>query len=146
MHRFTTNRGIELIQKFEGFMPTQYICVGNYPTIGYGHKLLETEKYDNISQDFAKEILLKDLFAAEKAVIKYINVPLDDNQFDALVSFTFNLGPSALQRSTLRQKINYNLYAEAADEFLKWVYAGTKKLNGLILRRIAESKLFLGLL
>ena len=142
MHRFTTRTGIELIKKFEGFMATKYLCAGNHWTIGYGHKLSANETYDNISKTMADEILQKDLFIAERAVIQYINIPLENNQFDALVSFTFNVGLGALQRSTLRQKVNYQLYEEAALEFLKWIYVGTKQINGLILRRTAESRLF----
>jgi lysozyme len=142
MHRFTTQTGINLIKNFEGFMPVKYLCAGNYWTIGYGHKLSKNERYHKISQDLAEEILLQDLFIAERAVLQYINAPLLDNQFDALVSFTFNAGAAALQRSTLRQKVNYQLYDEAAEEFLKWVYVGTKKLRGLMLRRRAESRLF----
>ena len=94
----------------------------------------------------AEEILMMDLHRIESAIINYINVELNDNQFDALVSFTFNLGPAALQRSGLRQKINYSLYDEAKEEFLKWVYIGSKKLQGLIYRRKAESNLFAGYL
>jgi lysozyme len=142
MHRFTTKIGIDLIKSFEGFVSTKYLCAGNRWTIGYGHKLSEYDKYEEISKDMAEEILSKDLFIAERAVIKYINTPLLDRQFDALVSFTFNVGEAALQRSTLRQKVNYQLYEEAAQEFLKWVHVGTKKLHGLVLRRRAESKLF----
>ncbi len=91
----------------------------------------------------AEEILAKDLFKAEKSVIRLINSPLNENQFAALVSFTFNIGGAALQRSTLRQKINYGNHQECSYEFLRWVYAGGKKIPGLILRRHAESKLFL---
>ena len=61
-------------------------------------------------------------------MLKYINVGINDDQFAALVSFTFNVGAAALQRSTLRQKINYGYYEDGAKEFLKWVYAGGGKL------------------
>jgi lysozyme len=142
MHRYVTKLGIEFIKKHESFSSVKYICAGGYPTIGYGHKLLPTEQYDTLSHSMAENILIADLRKFERAVLKYIDNELNDNQFDALVSFTFNLGPAALQRSTLRQKINYGLYLEASREFLKWVYAGGMVLNGLIKRRVAESNLF----
>lgn len=142
MHRFTSLKGIELIKKFEGFSTVKYFCSGGFATIGYGHKLLPTEHFNFISKEHANELLIKDLIAIENNVIKYINVPLTNNQFDALVSFTFNLGAAALQRSTLRQKINYHQYFEAGQEFLKWVYVRGKILNGLFKRRLAEKELF----
>lgn len=143
MHRFTNPRGIELIKYFEGFKPEPYICAGGYLTIGYGHKLLPSDRYSKISEEKAEIILKKDLLRSERAVLKYINNSLSDNQFAALVSFTFNLGGAALQRSILRQKINYDLYKEAGKEFTKWVYAGGKRLPGLVKRRKSEKKLFL---
>jgi len=144
MHRFTTHKGIELIKFFEGFSPTPYMCPGRCLTIGYGHKLLPSDRYNRLTAEKAQEILLKDLIKIERSVIKYIEVPLKDHQFDALVSFAFNLGPAALQRSTLRQKINYHQYDEAKDEFLRWIYADGKKVHGLVRRRKAERALFSG--
>lgn len=143
MHRFVNNYGIELIKELEGFKGQAYMCSGGYLTIGYGHKLLPSDRYNKISKETAESILRKDLLRIERAVIKYIEVPLLDDQFTSLVSFAFNLGPAALQRSSLRQKINYNLPLEAGDEFLKWVYAGGKKMPGLLRRRKIERKLFL---
>jgi len=142
MHRFTNKKGIELIKNFEGFKAEPYVCAGGFLTIGYGHKLLPSDRYQVITESKAEEVLLKDLLKSERAVLKYITVELTDNQFAALVSFTFNLGPAALQRSILRQKINYELYHEAAKEFMKWVYAGGRKLTGLVYRRKIESRLF----
>lgn len=71
-------------------------------------------------------------------MLRLIKVPLTDGQFDALVSFTFNLGSGALQRSTLRRKVNREEHADVPREFLRWVWAGGKKLKGLIKRREAE--------
>lgn len=142
MHRFTNIKGIELIKQFEGFKPEPYVCSGGYLTIGYGHKLLPSDNYKTINIEKAGVILENDLRRVERAVIKYIDSNINDDQFAALVSFTFNLGPAALQRSTLRQKINYGLYDEIEQEFLKWVYAGGRKLVGLVKRRRVESDLF----
>jgi lysozyme len=143
MHRFTNIKGIELIKHFEGFKSEAYICAGGHLTIGYGHKIQAREKFGTISLREAEDILAKDLIYSERAVIKYIDTSLHDNQFAALVSFTFNMGGGALQRSILRQKVNYGLNKEAGREFLRWVYAGGKRLQGLVLRRSVERNLFL---
>lgn len=142
-HRTTTGKGIELIKQFEGFKPRPYVCSGGFLTIGYGHKILPSDKYNNITPERAELILLKDLLRMERAVLKYIDNELNDDQFASLVSFTFNLGPAALQRSALRQKINYGDYNAAANEFNKWVYAGGRKIMGLVRRRKVERDLFM---
>ena len=134
--------GLNFIKLYEGFRSKLYRCAAGYKTIGFGHRLLAHEQYTEISYVEAEKILRKDLLITEKAVIRNINVALSNNQFAALVSFTFNLGGSTLQRSTLRQKINYGLYQEAGEEFLKWIYIGTRSTQSLLKRRIAEHKLF----
>ncbi len=142
--RKTNQLGVDLIKSFEGFEPETYLDIVGVPTIGYGHVLLPGETFpDGISEVQAEEILCRDLYKAEKTVLRNVNVPLTDNQFAALVSFVFNLGGSALQRSTLRQKLNRLEYEEAANEFRKWVMASGKKIKGLIRRREAERSLFL---
>jgi lysozyme len=143
MHRSITGKGIQLIKQFEGFKPEPYVCSGGFLTIGYGHKLLPSDRYNYLTPERAEVILLKDLLRVERAVIKYINVELNDDQFISLVSFTFNLGNAALQRSTLRQKINYGDYNAASKEFSRWVYAGGRKIMGLVRRRKIEKDLFL---
>lgn len=146
-HRFTTKAGIELVKYFESFSSKIYICPGGYPTVGFGHVVLanEGDKFaKGISKDEAEEILKKDLFKAERSVLRLINIPLTDGQFDALVSFVFNVGGGALQRSTLRMKLNRGEdKEEVAQEFLRWIYAGGRKLRGLIRRRMAEKEMFL---
>jgi lysozyme len=144
----TSPNGIELIKRFEGFSPTPYFCPANYLTIGYGHVITEkdihiTSKKTEISKLQAEEILRKDLIKFENSISKLITASLTQNQFDALVSFTFNLGAGALQRSTLRQQINRCEHISASQEFLKWVYAGGRKLSGLMARRQAESGLYI---
>ena len=89
-------------------------------------------------------LLLKDIIPVERSIIRLIHVPLEIYQFDALVDFVFNLGSGALQRSTLRQKLNRGEYADAALEFPKWIYAGGRPLKGLIRRRNVEQALFEG--
>lgn len=144
MTRKINKVGLDIIKKFEGFNSSVYICAGGYKTIGYGHKIEANEKFSTITEEEAEKLLQKDLERAEKGVCQYIRPGISDNQFSALVSFAFNLGNAALQRSCLRQKINYGSNAEdILYEFRKWVYAGGKKLLGLLRRREAEASLFL---
>jgi len=97
---------------------------------------------DGIDDAQAIELLEKDVASAERAVLRFITVPLTDGQFDALVSFTFNLGAGALQRSTLRRKVNREEHDDVPAEFMKWVWAGGSKLKGLVKRRKAEVKIY----
>ena len=143
--RHITQAGIDLIKQFEGFSPTIYICPAGYPTIGYGHvvKPQEREQFaGGISTEQAEALLRQDVQTAERAVLRLITVPLTDGQFDALVSFTFNLGAGALQRSTLRRKVNRGDHAALPSEFRKWVWAGGSKLEGLVRRRNEEANLY----
>jgi len=141
--RHATEDGLRLIRRFEGFSATPYVCPAGYLTVGYGHVVKNPDAFRQpITEDEATEILAVDVETAERAVLRLISVPLTDGQFDALVSFTFNLGAGALQRSTLRRKINRENHEDAADEFLRWVWAGGRKLNGLIRRRQAEAILY----
>ncbi len=144
--RKITNQGLELIKSFESFFPIIYICPAGYPTIGYGHVVLENEREKfakGINRSQALNLLEADIASASKSVLRLINVPLTDGQFDALVSFTFNLGGGALQRSTLRRKVNRQEHEDVPAEFLKWVWAGGKKLDGLAKRRNFERLLYL---
>lgn len=139
--RHVTEEGLNLIKRFEGFSSTIYICPAGYPTIGYGHVVLAHEREQfaaGITQAEATELLRKDVSIAERAVLRLISVPLTDGQFDALVSFTFNLGAGALQRSTLRRKVNRGEHEGVPAELLKWVWAAGKRLPGLVRRRQAE--------
>jgi len=139
--RHVTEEGLNLIKRFEGFSSTIYICPAGYPTIGYGHVVLAHEQdqfASGTTQAEAAELLRKDVRIAERAVLRLISVPLTDGQFDALVSFTFNLGAGALQRSTLRLKANRGEHESVPAELMKWVWAAGKKLPGLVRRRQAE--------
>lgn len=138
-----TKQGLRLIQEFEGFSPTVYMCAGGYPTIGYGHVVLMGESFSTlISKHEAEQLLRQDVRSAENAVLRHIQIPLTQGQFDALVSFTFNLGAGALQRSTLRRKVNRGSHGDVPREFRRWVYAGGKRLRGLVRRREAEACLY----
>jgi lysozyme len=139
--RHVTDKGLALIRRFEGFSPTVYLCPGGWPTIGYGHVFREAERErfaSGINEDEAEELLRRDVSKAERAVLRLITVPLTDGQFDAMVSFAFNLGGGALQRSTLRRKVNRGEHSGVPAEFRNWIWAGGRKLKGLVRRREAE--------
>ena len=141
--RHITQEGLDLIKRFEGFSPTIYTCPAGYPTIGYGHLVRDRERdrfTGGISREEAEELLKRDVLWAERGVLRLISVPLTDGQFDALVSFTFNLGTGALQRSTLRRKVNRKEHGEVPGEFMRWVWAGNRKLRGLVVRRAHEAR------
>ncbi len=139
--RHISKQGLDLICRFEGFSPVIYICPAGYPTIGYGHLITEANKeqfLDGVDEDEALDLLRSDVAKAERAVLRLIAVPLTQGQFDALVSFAFNLGSGALQRSTLRRKVNREEHDDVPAELMKWVWAGGRKLKGLVKRRKAE--------
>src|SRR5574343_602999 len=139
----TSAAGIRLIKHFEGFRSHPYQCQAGVWTIGYGHTRGITQDSPAMPPQVAEALLLQDIAVYERSVLKLIRVKLTQNQFDALVSFTFNLGGAALQRSALRSKLNRGEHASAAPEFLRWVRAGGVIRKGLVARRKAECALFL---
>ncbi len=140
-----SSSGFEFLKSFEGFEAQAYRCPGGYQTIGYGHVIRKGEDYASALSLFEAERLLRqDATIAENAVRRFIDVNLRQKQFDALVSFTFNLGSGALQRSTLRRKINREEHDEVPDELMKWIWAAGRRLPGLIRRRQAEGVLYQG--
>lgn len=143
MPREINEAGLAIVKSFEGLRLNAYNDAVGIKTIGYGHVVKPNESLDTITEAQAVELLRADLQIAESAVMRLITTTLNDNQFAALVSFTFNLGAGSLQRSTLRMCLNRMDYASAADEFGKWVFAGGQKLAGLVRRRAAERTLFL---
>ena len=105
----------------------------------------ERERYaDGVDEAAAEELLRRDAETAERAVLCFIRVPLADGPFDALGSFAFNLGAGALQRSTLRRKVNREEHGAVPAEFRRWVWAGGRRLKGLVRRREAEVALYAG--
>ena len=145
--RHITDDGLQLIKRFEGFSPTVYICPAGWPTIGYGHVVKDHERgrfVGGIDRDAGTAVLRSDVEIAERAVLRLIETGLDDGQFDALVSFAFNLGAGALQRSTLRRKINREDHLAVPAELRRWVWAGGRKLKGLVRRREVEAAMYIG--
>jgi GH24 family phage-related lysozyme (muramidase) len=135
--------GLRIIKHFEQFRATKYICPAGLNTIGYGHVLKSHEQnLQSITLEQAEELLLQDVALAKAAVLRNIHVILNCYQLAALVCFTFNVGAGALQRSTLRQKINSFEHHLVAKELQKWVFANGVKLQGLAHRRKQESILY----
>jgi len=134
--------GFDLIKRFEGFSSKPYICPAGCPTIGYGHKIKPNENYESISEEEANLLLAQDVKWAMVSVARNIEFPLNKYQFASLVSFTYNLGGAALQRSSLRQKLNYGDLESVQSEMLRWVYVKGRKVRGLVSRRLAEVELF----
>ena len=145
--RLTVSKeGIALIKRYEGYKTTPYRCPAGKITVGYGHVIgnglqLPDEWNRKFSLGEIDELLRTDLARFERGVSRYCPVYLTQSQFDALVSFSFNLGLGVLQRSTLRQKINRG-DADAAKVILKYNMAGGRILKGLTRRRQAEYNLF----
>ena len=138
---------IDLVKHFEGLYLKAYLCPARVWTIGYGHTGLmhnDGTVYPgrNITESEAEALLRYDLEKFSGRVAKLVKVPLEQHQFDALVSFAFNVGEGALGRSTLLKKLNGYNYSGAAEEFIKWNKGGGKVLAGLARRRKAERHLF----
>lgn len=137
----TSQRGIDLIKRFEGLRLRAYDDGVGIPTIGYGHtkgvKLGMT-----ITEEQAVQFLREDLHSAERDIDRLVTVHLCQHQFDALASLVFNIGGTAFRDSTLLRKLNAGDYAGAAAQFERWVHGGGKILPGLVRRRAAEKALF----
>ena len=142
------SKGYDLIVKHEGLSLKPYLCPAKIPTIGYGNTYYPNGKRvtlldESITKEYALEIFkeIADRFA--KAVSKLVVVPLNQNQFNALVSFAYNVGMANFQKSTLLKKVNKNKDDISIElEFNKWVFAKGVKLNGLVKRRKDESNIY----
>ena len=137
----TNKAGVDLIRDFEGLRLKAYFCPANILTIGFGHTGPDVTEGKVITRDEAEGLLVQDLRRFEQAVEQYCPVTTD-NQFAALVSFAYNLGPDSLRTSTLRRMHNEGHYADAALQFARWVKANGKTLPGLVKRRAAEATLY----
>lgn len=141
-----SRRGIDRIKKHEAFSPVPYNDEGGRPTIGWGHLIREGESFSQIDEAIGERILRQDLAIAEELVNRKVKVPISQNQYDALISFVFNVGGQAFADSTLLKKLNARDYAGAADELLRWKYVtkgGVKTESaGLLARRKTERELF----
>lgn len=142
-----SNKGVDLICEFEGKRLTSYDDGVGVWTIGFGTIKYPSgnrvKKGDTCTLEQAKEYMRHDLIEFEHTVNSSVKVPLNQNQFDALVSLAYNIGSSAFKSSTLVKKLNSGDYQGAADQFNVWVNAGGKRMQGLVNRRDKEKLLFL---
>jgi lysozyme len=148
--RSTSKLGLDIIKKYEGLRLTSYLCPAGIPTIGYGStrypngkKVLLGEKLNNETE--ATSLLLATMKPYEDAVNRHLP-NLNQCQFDALVSFCYNVGTGAFIKSTLLRKAKANANDPSiVDEFSKWVRGGGKVLPGLVTRRKDEARLYFSL-
>ena len=139
----TSQEGISLIKSFEGCELTAYRCSADVPTIGYGHTAGVSDG-DTCTQAEAETMLAEDLVEFEDYVKNYVESELQQNEFDALVAWTYNLGPANLKESTMLKELNSGNFEEVPRQMKRWNRAGGEVLDGLIRRREAESRLFKG--
>ena len=144
----TSKAGLNLIKQFESFRAAPYLCSAGVPTIGYGTTVypngIKVKLSDQkITQQLAESFLQHHVNAIEKDILSLIKVPLKQNQFDALVSFSYNVGVGAFRDSTLLKLLNAGDIDGASKQFERWNKAGGKVSNGLTRRRNAEKVLFL---
>jgi len=134
---------VDLVKQSEGFSAHPYRDSAGYGTVGYGHKIVAGEDFeDGLTVSEAETLMREDLDKAAHAVNELVKVPLTQGQFDALADFTFNLGGANLRNSTLLRKLNSGYADEVPAELLRWIYAGGEKLSGLIVRRQREVELW----
>jgi lysozyme len=139
-----SDAGFALTKHFEGCELKAYQDSVGVWTVGYGHTGSDVVKGLTISQGHAEILLHADVVWAEACVSRAVIVPVQQNQFDALVDFVFNLGATNFLQSALLRLMNAGLYSVAAGEFLRWNHAGGKVVDGLTRRRAAEMALFIG--
>ena len=136
-----SNKGIELIKHFEGCETEAYKCPAGVWTIGYGH-IKGVQDGDVITETQAHEMLVQELKEYENYILNGVEVDLNQNQFDAMVSWVYNLGNGNLNSSTLLKVLNSGDYAGVPEQIMRWNKAGGKVLAGLTKRRDAEAELF----
>jgi lysozyme len=141
MTRRINSQGLDIIKRFEGLKLRAYRCPAGVWTIGYG-STRDVHPGAVIAVSEAVERLGDDLKGAASAVERLVRVPLNDNEFGALVSIVFNIGAGAFEHSTLLRKLNSGDRAGAANEFKRWNRGGGRVLAGLVRRRAAENALF----
>jgi lysozyme len=145
--RKINKEGLNLVKSFEGLRLKAYLDIVGVPTIGYGctHGVTKEDvaRGRSITEQEAVDMLMTELAKFEAGVEGCVTIPINDNQFSALVSFSYNVGTSALQKSTLLRLLNAGDVPGAAGQFARWNKAGGKEVAGLTRRRLAEQTLFL---
>ena len=141
----TNDAALAIIREREGLRLQAYRDVRGIPTVGYGHTGPDVHRDLTIDEEVAEQLLEDDLHDAEVAVEDYVDVELQQHEFDALVSFVFNVGSGNFSNSTMLKLLNNGDRYAAALQFARWNKSGGKVSNGLIRRRKAEQRLFEGL-
>ncbi len=145
----TSRAGIDLIKEFEGLELEAYLCPADKWTIGYGHTSAAGDPAVapgmKITEQEAERILARDLAIFERGVERLVRVYITQNQFDVLVSFAYNCGVGALERSTLLKRVNAERFADVPAELMKWTKSAGREIDGLVRRRRAEAKMWRGL-
>jgi lysozyme len=137
--------GVKLLQVFEGFSETAYQDSAGIWTIGYGSTHVDgvaVQEGDTITPEKAEQQMFLDTAGAQTCINQNVEVPLRQNQFDALVCFVYNIGCGAFLKSTLLKLLNLRLYDLAAKEFPRWNRAGGREIKGLTNRRLQEMAVF----
>lgn len=151
-----SKNGIQFVTDREGSRSKSYLDSAGYPTIGVGHLLTPSELSsgkiniagtnvawrDGLNAQQIAQLLDQDLDKHERGVNKNVNVPLTQNQFDTLVSFSFNVGIGAMSTSTLLKRLNARNYDDVPKQLERWKYSGGKIIPGLINRRALEGELW----
>jgi GH24 family phage-related lysozyme (muramidase) len=139
------NSGLDFISNFEGYRSTIYNDSAGLPTIGFGHLIREAESSQfagGVTREQAVDLLNTDSALAVTAVNDLVEVPLNQNQFNALTSFVYNVGRGNFESSTLRREVNLGRFDRVSDELNRWTHAGGREISGLQRRRAAEGELF----
>jgi lysozyme len=150
MKRSLSEEGAEFIAGFEGFSARLYNDPAGHCSIGFGHQVHQgkcdgrepQEFKDGITRKKGIRMLRDDAKVAADEINRSVTVPLKQTQFDALVSFVFNVGTGAFRESTLLRRLNKGRYRDVPEQLDRWVFAGGKKLDSLVERRRAEGRLF----
>ncbi len=132
------------IASYEGFVDHTYKDAVGVKTIGYGHTGSDVKDNQKVTRTQARALLVKDAGVHWEAIRQYIKVPLYQYEADAYTSLAYNIGVGNFRRSSLLKKLNKGDYAGACTAIKSWVYAGGKKLKGLVKRREAEYKMCIG--
>jgi len=138
-----SEEGLSLIKKFEGCELEAYLCPAGVWTIGYGHTK-DVKEGDKINKEEAEYLLQEEMIEYEGYVNDFVEVTLQQHQYDSLVSFCYNLGGGSLKKSTLLKVLNDSKYEEVPAQIRRWNKAGGEVLEGLVRRREAEAVMFMG--
>ncbi len=139
----TSNQGKNLIKEAEGLRLKAYLCPAGVPTVGWGHTK-GVKIGQQITEAQAEDLLVEDIAPIER-LLNGLKINFRQEQFDALVSWIFNLGAGKFKGSTMYKLIMGNAHdEEITDSLKKWTYSGKQQLPGLMKRRVAEANLFIG--